>query len=145
MCCKRLTQPTSIQEKSSSWYHSMNVSTTLYKKNECLNSRLLCYLCSSYYKPYSRYCHLIIVLLIWQLMGTVRWYKIQYLFHFCDCFLVFGTIILFTNDKNHCIQYYILSMITPQPSQPNNYSLTICGKTYSTTTFIIYCTGDEGY
>ena len=38
MYCKQLTQPTNIQEKSSSCYHSMNVLTTLYKNNECLNS-----------------------------------------------------------------------------------------------------------
>ena len=36
------------------------------KNNEYLNFRLLCYLCNSYYKPYSKYCQLIIVLLIWQ-------------------------------------------------------------------------------
>ena len=47
MYCKQLTQPTNIQEKSSSCYHSINVFTTLYKNNECLNSRLLCYLCFS--------------------------------------------------------------------------------------------------
>ena len=47
MYCKQLTQPTNIQEKSSSCYHSMNVFTTLYKNNECLNPRLLCYLCFS--------------------------------------------------------------------------------------------------
>ena len=81
MCWKRLTQPTNIRKKSSSCYHSMNVLTKLFKNNECFNSLLLCYLCTSYYKPYSRYCQLIIVSLIgslWKLFNVwaINWRKI---------------------------------------------------------------------
>ena len=59
----------------------MNVFTKLFKNNECFNSCLLCYLCTSYYKPYSRYCQLIIVSLIgslWKLFNVwaINWRKI---------------------------------------------------------------------
>ena len=76
MCCKRITQPTNIQEKYSSCYHSTYVLLRSTKK-WMLNSRLLWYLCIFYYTTlfqilsiYNRFVELAAYG-----MGTVRWYK----------------------------------------------------------------------